>query len=171
MLAELLKDDGDVADKVRRSERARNPTEKMLAYCREEQIKREKKLASLYEQWKALARRTRQDLKYELTERHLASLADELEKMKVEVLKMFNELRARGMPDPELRRKVDACVAVTGDIMRIINERLTGINGEYDVEHEARCLHELLEPDYARSIYGSASELSRHSHHSSVVAK
>lgn len=172
MLAELLKDDDDVFDGVRRSEHVRKPTEKLLAYCQKEQSQREKKLASLYEQWKALARRTRQDLKYELTEKHLASLADELEKAKVNVLKIFDELRARGTPNPELRRKVDACVAVTGDIMRIINERLTGINGEYDAEHEgARCLRELLEPDYARSIYGSASELSRHSHHSSVVAK
>lgn len=166
MLAELLKDDEDSFDKVRRSERTRNPTEKMLAYRQEEQSKREKKLASLYEQWKALARRTRQELKYELTEKHLASLADELEKMKVDVLKMFDELRAQGTPDPELRRKVDACVTVTGDIMRVLNERLTGINGEYDAEYEARRLSELREPDYARSIYGSASELSRHSHHS-----
>ena len=175
MLAELLKDkDVDENASVRHSERAPKPTEKMLAYNREEQRKRENKLASLYERWKCEARMTRQNLKSDLTDKQLSTLADEVDKMQIQVLQMFDEIRARGVPDMELRRKVDACVAVNRDIMRIINERLTGIDGDYDAEREGKRLRELLRPEYARSVYGSVSDISKvSSHHSrdSVAAK
>lgn len=177
MLAELLNDDDENATdlaNVRRSERARAPTEKMLAYRKQEQSKRAKRLDSLYEQWKAQARQTRQELKSELTESRLACLADNLEIRKIEIMKVYEELRGCGPPDTELRRKVDACAAVTGDIIKILNERLTGVNGEYDAEYEGQRLHELLEPDYARSIYGSSASALTGSHRStrsSVAAK
>lgn len=49
-------------------------------------------------------------------------------------MKMYDELSDLGTPDTELRRKVDACAAVTSDTIKILNERLTGVNGEYDAE-------------------------------------
>ena len=174
ILAELLSDEDDDTDLARRPERARVHTEKMLAYREEEQSKREKRLVSLYEQWKAQARQTRQELKSELAEKRLASLADNLEIRKTDIMKLYDELRGHGTPDTELRRKVDACAAVTSDIVKILNERLTGVNGDYDAEHEGRRLRELLEPHYARSIYGSSASVQTGSHrstHSSVAAK
>ncbi len=174
-LAELLNyDEEEDVNTARRSERARIPTEKMLAYREDEQSKREKRLLSLYEHWKAQARITRHDLKSELTDKQLAHLADNLEKRKHDLMKLYDELRAHGMPDTELRRKVDACAAVTGDIIKILNERLTGVNGDYDAEYEGERLRELRKPHYARSIFGSsASEptSSHHSTHPSVAAK
>lgn len=175
ILDELLSyDEDNDADLARRSERTRVPTEKMLAYCGEEQSKRAKRLFSLYEQWKAQARETRQDLKSELTDKNLAYLADDLEKRKMYIMKLYDEQREYGTPNTELRRKVDACAAVTSDIVKILNERLTGVNGEYDAEYEGRRLRELRKPHYVQSIFGSsASELtsSHHSTHSSVAAK
>ncbi|KAI4902936.1 hypothetical protein NFI96_019343, partial [Prochilodus magdalenae] len=57
--------------------------------------------------------------------------------------------------------KVDACEAVTNDITKVVFERLTGVNGDFDAEYEGRRLRELLAPDYAHSIYSStASESS-----------
>lgn len=161
------KDDDDVVS-VRRSERERIPTEKMLLYSKEEQNKREKKLCSLYEQWKVSARTTRQELKCEITGKRNGALVDELAKGKADVLKMFDELRSHYAPDPEIRRKVDACVAVTGDLTQMLNDRLVF---EYDAECVGQRVRELREPEYARSVYGSVSEISCLSKHSSVAEK
>ncbi|KAL7831306.1 hypothetical protein SRHO_G00308090 [Serrasalmus rhombeus] len=146
----------------------------MLAYQNDEQIKRERKLVNVYEQWKVQARKARQELKTDISEKHLADLADSLEKGKNDLMKIYTELRLHKTPDAELRRKVDACEAVTSDIIKIVYERLTGINGEFDAEYEGQRLRELRVPDYAHSIYGSTvsgSKISQHSMSSCIAAK
>ncbi|KAJ7983731.1 hypothetical protein DPEC_G00373480, partial [Dallia pectoralis] len=50
-------------EELHRSDRQRNPTEKMRAYKKEEALKKEKGLIHLYEQWKDRARNTRAELK------------------------------------------------------------------------------------------------------------
>ncbi|KAI4880096.1 hypothetical protein NFI96_007245 [Prochilodus magdalenae] len=160
-LAELQSNVQDDSEVLRRSDRSRVLTEKMLAYQRDEQSKKERRLVNLYEQWKAQARKARQELKSDLSEKHLSALIDSLEERKNDIMKVYNELRMHSTPAAELRRKVDACEAVTNDITKVVFERLTGVNGDFDAEYEGRRLRELLAPDYAHSIYSStASESS-----------
>lgn len=66
----------------------------------------------------------------------------------------------------EIRGHV-ACEAVTGDIIKIIYERLTGIDGDFDAEHERCRLRQLLDPDHALSLYGSTAAQSSTTHRSS----
>lgn len=51
---------------------------------------------------------------------------------------------------------MDACEAVTADIIKIVNERITGVEGDFDGEREKRRLCTLLDHQYAHSIFGSA---------------
>lgn len=68
-----------------------------------------------------------------------------------------------------MRRRVDACEAVTKDIVKIANERMADIE-DYDNEAVKQRLRELLKRDYARSIYGSTvSPSSQHSVSSSSL--
>ncbi|XP_054872902.1 uncharacterized protein LOC111584426 [Amphiprion ocellaris] len=72
-------------------------------------------------------------------------------------MKLYTEIRDHTAPAADLRRKIDACEAVTGDIIKIIYERLSGIDGDFDAEHERCRLRRLLDHNYAYSIYGSTA--------------
>ncbi|XP_025755466.1 uncharacterized protein LOC109196819 [Oreochromis niloticus] len=153
----------------RRSERAKVPTEKMLTYQREEISKKEKRLLTLYEQWKIRVRETRERLKLDISEKEMADLADDVEQRKDELLKLYTEMRSHIAPSSDIRRKTDACEAVTHDIVKVILERISGVDGDFDAEYERKRLRRLLEHDYAQSIYGSTaaskrSQLSSASH-------
>ncbi|KAL1263752.1 hypothetical protein QQF64_006491 [Cirrhinus molitorella] len=155
----------------RRTERQPKPTQKMQAYKMEELNKKENRLFSLYEQWKIQIRKARETLKKDISESELATMADDIENGMNDILKLYHEIRDRVPPSTELRRKIDACEAVTKDILKIVLERLA-MSGQFD-EPEARLhLHQLLAHEYAHSVYGTAS-LSRASHHSesSIAAK
>ena len=137
-------------------------------------IKKEKRLHSIYEQWKILIRKSRDNLKEDVSETELATMADDIEKGTNEIMKLYDEIRGKVMPSTQLRRRIDACEAVTRDVMKIILERISQINGEFNEGHERSCLNQLLAHDYAHSIYGSVashSQASQHSETPSIAAK
>lgn len=70
-------------------------------------------------------------------------------------MNIYLEIREHITMSTELRRRVDAREAVTTDIKKIANERLTGIDGDFDAKHGQRLLKELLKRSYVHSIYGS----------------
>ncbi|XP_042073472.1 uncharacterized protein LOC121813652 [Haplochromis burtoni] len=153
----------------RRSERAKVPTEKMITYQKEEISKKEKRLLTLYEQWKIRVRETRERLKLDISEKEMADLADDVEQRKDELLKLYTEMRSHIAPSSDIQRKTDACEAVTHDIVKVILERISGVDGDFDGEYERKRLRRLLEHDYAQSICGSTaaskrSQLSSASH-------
>lgn len=149
----------------RRSERPHIPTEKMLAYQKEECRKKEKKLTTLYEQWKLDARKARQDLKTDISDKQLADIADSLEDKRNGIMKIFIDIREFITPAADLRRKIDACDAVTNDIVKIVLEKISNVD-EYDAERERGRLSELLAHSYARSIFGSSASLMSVNSHS-----
>lgn len=53
----------------------------MITYQREEMSKREKRLTTLYEQWKTQVRETREKLKSDITDKEMSELADIREMM------------------------------------------------------------------------------------------
>lgn len=153
----MSKDEDELA-LPRRTQRLPKPTEKMQEYQMEESINREKRLLSLYEQWKIQIRASRENLKRDLSESELATMADDVEKRMKAIMRLYCKIRERVMPSTELRRKIDVCGAVTKGIVEIIVlERLSAISGGFNEENEKRHLHQLLVYDYAHSIYGTAS--------------
>lgn len=99
--------------------------------------------------------------------RNTSSLVDILEKGKDDILKLYTEIRSHIAPSADLRRKIDACEAVTCDITKIIYKRITDIDGDFNAECERKRLRELLGRVYAISIYGSTAAKSGLSHYSS----
>lgn len=156
----------DNTELPRRSVRPHIPTEKMLAYQKDECCKKEKRLTTLYEQWKLDARKARHDLKSDKTDKQLAEIADSLEDKRNCIMKIFSEIREYITPAADLRRKIDACEAVTNDIVKIVLERLATVDGDFDAEQERGRLHGLLAHSYARSIYGSSASRTSVSSHS-----
>ncbi|KAI2650252.1 Ribosomal RNA large subunit methyltransferase K/L [Labeo rohita] len=142
-------------DEVRLSVRERIPTEKMLAYQREEVEKAERKLMHAYEKWKAEARKARGQLKTDIPESQLASLIDTLENERDNVMNAYIKVRSYATPPTDSRRRIDACDAVTKDIVKIAYERISGVDGDFDSEGVRRRLRELLDRDDVRSVYGS----------------
>lgn len=67
---------------LRRSDRARNPTVKMLAWQAEEASRKDKKLVHLYEKGKIQARTAREQLKSNISESEISALIDALERTK-----------------------------------------------------------------------------------------
>ncbi|RXN17092.1 stress response nst1 [Labeo rohita] len=142
-------------DEERRSVRERIPTEKMLAYQREEAEKAERKLMHAYEKWKAEARKARGQLKTDIPESQLASLINTLENERDNVMIAYIKVRSYATLPTDTRRRIDACDAVTKDIVKITYERISGVDGDFDSEGVRGRLRELLDRDYARSVYGS----------------
>ena len=97
-------------------------------------------------------------------------MADDIEKGMNEMMKLYDEIRGKVTPSTERRRKIDACEAVTKDIVKIILERVTEIGGEFNEEHERCRLHQLLAHDYALSIYGAVASHSRAGQHCETLS-
>lgn len=112
-------DKNNKEEELRRSGRLRNPTERMLAFQKEEAHKKEKRLIHIYEQWKTQARKAREQLKLNMPESDIAALIDTLEERKNDVINMYMEIRAHLTPSSETRRRIDACEAVTRGIVKI----------------------------------------------------
>lgn len=164
--------DKAIEDELRCPGRLRNPTEKMLAFQEEEAQKREKRLIHLYEQWKIQARNSRDQLKLDIPENQIVAFIDTLEKKRDDVINIYVKIRDQFTPSSEIRRRIDACEAVTKNIFKIAYERISGIDGDFDREAVKQRLRELLDRDYARSIYGSTvSHCTQHSARSLVAAK
>lgn len=153
----------DSPEGPRRSERARNPTEKMRALQVEEAKKREKRLLSTYEQWKLSVRKARDQLKSYMPESELWSHIEVLKKGKQDIMNMYFEIRDLATPSIDVRRRVDTCESVTTEIIIIAHSRAIDDEGEFNEDQERRRLHELLHRDHAKSVYGSAASLISHS--------
>ncbi|XP_048838156.1 uncharacterized protein LOC125712289 [Brienomyrus brachyistius] len=137
------------------STRQRRPTEKMQAYLEEEAQRKEKRLLKAYDEWKKQVRATREQLKGDITNSEIASLMDILESEKDNVIRLYIEIREIITPSSDTRRLIDACEAVTRDIIKVALERLSGIE-DYDSDKVKLRLRELLHQEYAQSIYSSS---------------
>ncbi|XP_077384345.1 uncharacterized protein LOC144022990 [Festucalex cinctus] len=141
------------------SVRLRRPTEKMQLYQEEEAHRKVKRLHKVYDEWKKQVRTTREQLKGDISNSQIASLMDIVEKERDSVLKLYTEIRDHITPSSDTRRLMDACEAVTKDIIKVAHERLAGID-DYDSDQVKIRLRELLKSKYAHSIYSSSGSLS-----------
>ena len=158
-----LNKDDNAPEGLRRSERTRNPTEKMRALQYDEVKKKEKRLLATYEQWKLHTRKARDQLKTYMPESQLWSLIEELKKDKEDIMNIYYEIRNLTTPSTDIRRRVDTCESVTTEITNIAYGRAIDDEGEFNEQKERHRLHELLRHDHAKSVYGSAASLISHS--------
>ncbi|XP_077381716.1 uncharacterized protein LOC144021358 [Festucalex cinctus] len=131
----------------------------MQLYQEEEAHRKVKLLYKVYDEWKKQVRTTREQLKCDISNSQIASLMDIVEKERDSVLKLYTEIRDHITPSSDTRRLMDACEAVTKDIIKVAHERLAGID-DYDSDQVKIRLREFLKSEYAHSIYSSSGSLS-----------
>ncbi|XP_039547080.1 uncharacterized protein LOC120492862 [Pimephales promelas] len=152
---------------IRKSSRDKRLTPKMQELKEQELIQKERKFKSVYEKWKSQARDVRSKLKRECSEKDLCDMMDEVERQEFELKELYDNMRLQAPPSQETRRKIDACSAVTADLMKLMRVRMVEDGIEFDAEAERARLRMLLDCEYARSIYGStvgrATVVSNHS--------
>ncbi|KAJ8000854.1 hypothetical protein DPEC_G00184710 [Dallia pectoralis] len=110
-----LNKDDNAPEGPRRSERIRNPTEKMRALQYDEAKKVEKRLLAMYEQWKLHTREARDQLKTYMSESQLWLLIEQLKKDKEDLMNVYYEIRNLITPSADIRRRVDTCESMTTD--------------------------------------------------------
>lgn len=128
----------------RRSERTRHTTEKMQALQCEEAKKREKKLLSMYEKWKVLVRKARDQLKAYMPESQLWPLIDELKQSKQNIMSMYCGIRDLAIPSNDIRRRIDSCESVTTEIVTIAYNRTIDQEDEFNEEQESVVYFQVL---------------------------
>ncbi|XP_068089941.1 uncharacterized protein [Hyperolius riggenbachi] len=80
-------------------------------------------------------------------------MMDSIETFESELKITYDDLRLHAAPSQDVRRKIDACIAVTEDLLGLMRIRLT--EDDFNAETEKMRLHMLYDKDYAKSIYGS----------------
>ncbi|KAJ8008051.1 hypothetical protein DPEC_G00100760 [Dallia pectoralis] len=158
-----LNKDDNAPEGPRRSERIRNPTEKMRALQYDEAKKVEKRLLAMYEQWKLHTREARDQLKTYMSESQLWLLIEQLKKDKEDLMNVYYEIRNLITPSADIRRRVDTCESMTTEITNIAYNRAIDDENEFDEQKERHRLHELLRHNHAKSVYGSAASSISHS--------
>lgn len=142
---------------IRKSSRERHFTPKMQELKEQELAQNERKFQSLYDKWKIKVRDARTRLKEACPEKDLYSMMDDVEMLDSDLKETYDNIRKQTAPSQEIRRKVDACSAVTLDLLRLMRVRLTEEESEFDAAAEKARLRMLLDNEYARSIYGSTA--------------
>ena len=99
----------------------------------------------------------------------MATIADNIEEGMDDVMRVYSEIIERATPSTEVRHKVDACEAMTKDLMKIVNERLAAVDGDYDAVRERHGLHQLYAHDYAHFVFGTASQSCASQHSESKI--
>lgn len=140
-------------NEIRKSSRDKSLTPKMQELKAQELVQRERKFKSAYENWKIHVRDVRLKLKHECSESDLCDMMDGVEKKESELKDLYDNMRLQAVPSQEIRRKIDACSAVTADLMKIMRVRLVEDGMEFDAEAEKARLRMLLDCEYARSIW------------------
>nr|XP_029136981.1 ELKS/Rab6-interacting/CAST family member 1-like [Labrus bergylta] len=152
----LFQPPSQVETEVRRSEREKHPTEKMLEFKRTEITKKERKFMSRYVNFKAEVQLTRSKLKEECSKTELSEMFKSVEKCESELKQEYESLRALTMPSQDIRRKMDSCTSVTTEITLLLKSRYADVDiKEFDSSAVKESLLQLLQREDAKSIYGS----------------
>lgn len=138
--------------KTRKSSRERRLTPKMQELKDQELTQKEKRFKATYEKWKSNIRDIHTRLKQVCSESDMYNMMDEAEKLESELKEQYDRIRLQTSPSQEIRRKIDACSAVTADLLQLMGVRLTEDEGEFDTVAERSRLRMLLDNDYAHSL-------------------
>ena len=140
----------DAEQAVRRSEREKHPTEKMLEFIKQESIKKERKFMLTYVNSKAEVQYIRTKLKEERSKSDLGEMIRTLEKFESELKQEYESLRALTTPAQDIRRKMDCCTSVASEIITLLKVRYAEVDKEFDAEAVKETLSKLLQREDAR---------------------
>ena len=141
----------DAEQAVRRSEREKHPTEKMLEFIKQESIKKERKFMLTYVNFKAVeVQYIRTKLKEARSKSDLGEMIRTLEKFESELKQEYESLHALTTPAQYIRRKMDCCTSVASEIITLLKVRYAEVDKEFDAEAVKETLSKLLQREDAR---------------------
>lgn len=126
--------------KIRKSSRERRLTPKMQELKEQKLIQMEKKFKATYEKWKSNVKDIHTRLKQVCSEGDMCNMMDGAERLESELKEIYDSIRLQTAPSQEIRRKVDACSAVTADLLQLMSVCLME-EGEFDAVAERLSLH------------------------------
>ncbi|XP_049331632.1 uncharacterized protein LOC125799291 [Astyanax mexicanus] len=113
-------------ERLRRSERTRTLTEKGKE-LKEEQLKTvQRRYRMIFEKWKYYARISKEILTDEASEEELSELIENIKGTCSDVKVVYEDIRRVQTPETDLRRKVDACIALSEFIVRKAGRLIEG---------------------------------------------
>lgn len=124
------------APNIQRSSREKRLTPKMQEFMEQQSVQKEKRVYSAYEKWKVHVREVRKNLKGACSDEDLCAMMETLEELEAVAKVEYNSLRETSTPSQEVRRKIDACAAVTADLMQFMKVRLSETGEDFDAEAE-----------------------------------
>ena len=113
-------------DTVRRSKRTRTLTEKGKELQEENSKGVHRRYRLAYEKWKCNAKLAKEWLSDEISDEELNKLIDDLQSTCTDVKTTYEELRQIQAPDADVRRKVDACVAMSEFMIKRAQQLIDG---------------------------------------------
>lgn len=130
-----------------------------------------------YNKWKEGMKTARSELKRQLGEEELAEIIERSRMLEKTVSGSFNQLTQTQVPDQITRQRMDSCSANTKNLVALAQTKMAEVDIEqWDDEAEQARLHNMLDVDYAKSLYSlktsrSPSVTSHQSHTSSIPEK
>ncbi|XP_029967095.1 uncharacterized protein LOC115402712 [Salarias fasciatus] len=155
-----------VETEVRRSDRERNLTEKMLELKRDDIMSKERSFMSTYLHFKAEVQLTRSKLKGECSKLELGDMIQRVEKCESDLKQNYVSLRALTAPSQDIRRKMDSGSSVCTDIIKLLKRRYADSDKEFNAQAAKESVFQLLQREDAKSIYGSTVSRQRSQHRS-----
>lgn len=119
----------------------------MQEFMEQQSVQKEKRVYSAYEEWKVHVREVRKSLKGECSDEDLFAIMKTLKELEAVAKVEYNSLRETSNPSQEVRRKIDACSAVTADLMQFTKVRLSETGEDFDTEAERLRLRLLLDKE------------------------
>lgn len=124
----------EVAKGLRRSERTRTLTEKGKELQGERLKSVHRRYRIIYEKWRYHARIGKEILTDDASEDELKELIGNIDSTCSDVKMIYEELRQIQTPEPDLRRRVDSCISLSGFIIRNAERQLMGHTTTEDEE-------------------------------------
>lgn len=96
----------------------------------------------MYEKWKEQVKAACTNLKDECPDEDLGNMMDAVEGLARQVKDAYENVRSHATPSTEIRRKMDSCTAVTGDLMGLMKVCMSEVGQEdFDDKAERARLH------------------------------
>lgn len=121
----------------------------MLELKQQQISHKETKFIKLYEKWKDQVKIACTNLRNECSDKELSNMMDDVEGLEKQVTEAYEDVQSHLPPSTKIRRKMDSCVAATGDLMGPMKVRMSEVGlKDFDSKAENARLYLILDIQY-----------------------
>ncbi|XP_068074145.1 uncharacterized protein [Danio rerio] len=143
-----------VVQQVRSSTRERSFTERGLEMREQEAKRQEKAFHKAYNSWKETAKDCRSTLKMFCSRENLEQIQQDIQNQCNLVHQHYEPILRNHATSPDIVNRMDACAALTAEIIDLVSKRLETIGEDYNEELVKERVRQVLNKDEYGSIFG-----------------